>query len=287
VAKDKTLNGEPTSPTKRNPLVQAYLDDLLVRQGAAKRTVETSVSESRPPGPPKQTSNRPSSETAGSEATASPQTSSPVERVSAVADWGATTSVDDKVQALSNHQAKVQTKEDTPKTLNKPLANAGALAIKPEPTGFPDWAAYDFDCLIFEVFDIRLSAPMECLGGIHNLVDYEKAPLFGQPDWYLGVVSIHGQQMKLLDTSVLLMPERNQRMTLENVKYAVQLNKSGWCLACHSLSDSVMIDKQAVRWRNKRQQRPWFIGTLIEYMCSVIDVDRLEQHLDEITKKDK
>ncbi len=257
---------------KRNPLVQSYLDDLFLPAGEAGKPKAVEEAVNTPKAPPSGTT-----ETAGSvsreqqsstkEVTEAPS-QSPVERVSAVTE----------------HMAEAAPVE-VPVATEVDVVQAGNTLITqtPEVRAFPEWSEYDFDSLIFEAFGIRLAAPMERLGGIHALEEYEKISLFGQPDWYLGVVSIHGQKMKLIDSAKLLMPERGYKMTLEEAKFGVQLNKTDWCLACHSLKDSIMIPNAQVQWRKKREQRPWFIGTLIEYMCSLIDVERLVEYLDSLT----
>ena len=33
------------------------------------------------------------------------------------------------------------------------------------------------------------------------------------------------------------------------------------------------VDRERVRWRSDRSQRPWLAGTLVEQMCALIDVD--------------
>lgn len=277
--------------SKSTPVVQSYLDDLLTRTDQSSELLEESVSQSRPPEEPKAAGSK--LKRLRAQATEAKERSklSPIEQVSAVEDLKlpetatktatqATTKTDTQTETQKSQQVALAQDSNAQDMSAKTLAESSVQEASL-------WQQNEFDCLVFDTFGVRLAAPMVSLGGIHQLCEYEKAPLFGQPDWYLGVVSIHGKQMKLLDTSLLLMPERGEKMSLETAKYGVQLNKSDWCLACDSLSDSIMIESYKIHWRKKREQRPWFIGTLKDFMCSLIDVDRLEQHLDEIAKKKK
>lgn len=270
--------------SKSTPVVQSYLDDLLLRSDPSSDPLEESVSQSRPPKEQKEAGSK--LQRLRAQATQSKEHSklSPIEQVSAVEDLKLPETATQTATQTVPQKQQQSVSQLAHETQDTSLQKQQALAGRPIQERSL-WQQNEFDCLVFDTFGVRLAAPMVSLGGIHQLSEHEKAPLFGQQDWYLGVVSIHGQQIKLLDTSLLLMPERGERMTLETAKYGVQLNKSDWCLACDSLSDSIMIESSKVHWRKKREQRPWFIGTLKDFMCSLIDIDRLEQHLDEIAKK--
>ncbi|ERV12963.1 CheW domain-containing protein [Pseudomonas aeruginosa BL17] len=54
--------------------------------------------------------------------------------------------------------------------------------------GRPAWAAEPFECLLFDVAGLTLAVPLVCLGSIYPLENQELTPLFGQPDWFLGIL---------------------------------------------------------------------------------------------------
>ncbi|MCY1336302.1 hypothetical protein D9M69_221050 [compost metagenome] len=53
-----------------------------------------------------------------------------------------------------------------------------------------------------------------------------------------------------------------------------------WGLAVHQVSRSLRLDPAEVKWRGRRQQRPWLAGTVIDQMCALLDVSALAGMLD-------
>ena len=53
--------------------------------------------------------------------------------------------------------------------------------------GRPQWAQKDFDVLLFQVSGLTLAVPLIALGQIQPLTD-ELTPLFGQADWFMGLL---------------------------------------------------------------------------------------------------
>jgi hypothetical protein len=41
---------------------------------------------------------------------------------------------------------------------------------------------------------LTLAVPLVCLGSIYSLAGQELTPLFGQPDWFLGILPLPGGQ---------------------------------------------------------------------------------------------
>ena len=71
--------------------------------------------------------------------------------------------------------------------------SVAAVAVEPPPAvlafdGQPSWAEEPFECLLFDVAGLTLAVPLGCLGTIYPLHDQELTPLFGQPDWFLGIL---------------------------------------------------------------------------------------------------
>ncbi|RMV85651.1 CheW domain-containing protein [Pseudomonas amygdali pv. tabaci] len=78
--------------------------------------------------------------------------------------------------------------------LVEPVAELSTLVTQRTPTppptsdGRPAWAAEPFECLLFDVAGLTLAVPLVCLGSIYPLAGQELTPLFGQPDWFLGIL---------------------------------------------------------------------------------------------------
>ena len=69
----------------------------------------------------------------------------------------------------------------------------------------PAWREQEFEALLFDVGGLTLAVPLVSLGTIHAL-DTEITPLFGQPDWFLGILPTSGGNLKVLDTARWVMP---------------------------------------------------------------------------------
>lgn len=141
--------------------------------------------------------------------------------------------------------------------------------------GRPTWAAEPFECLLFDVAGLTLAVPLVCLGSIYPLAGHELTPLFGQPDWFLGILPGQGGNLKVLDTARWVMPERYRDDYREGLQYVISVQGYEWGLAVHQVSRSVRLDPSEVKWRTQRQQRPWLAGTVIEQMCALLDVSAL------------
>lgn len=138
--------------------------------------------------------------------------------------------------------------------------------------GPPSWAQEPFECLLFDVAGLTLAVPLVCLGSIHPLAGQELTPLFGQPDWFLGILPTPSGNLKVLDTARWVMPERYSDALRDGLQYVISVQGYEWGLAVHEVSRSIRLDPNAVKWRGQRTQRPWLAGTVIEHMCALLDV---------------
>nr|WP_294980183.1 CheW domain-containing protein [uncultured Pseudomonas sp.] len=143
--------------------------------------------------------------------------------------------------------------------------------------GRPVWAAEPFECLLFDVAGLTLAVPLVCLGSIYPLAGHDLTPLFGQPDWFLGILPGQAGNLKVLDTARWVMPERYRDDYREGLQYVISVQGYEWGLAVHQVSRSVRLDPSEVKWRTQRQQRPWLAGTVIEQMCALLDVSALAE----------
>lgn len=138
--------------------------------------------------------------------------------------------------------------------------------------GPPSWAQEPFECLLFDVAGLTLAVPLVCLGSIYPLAGQELTPLFGQPDWFLGILPSQGGNLRVLDTARWVMPDRYRDDFRDGLQYVISVQGYEWGLAVHQVSRSIRLDPNAVKWRGQRTQRPWLAGTVIEHMCALLDV---------------
>jgi len=143
--------------------------------------------------------------------------------------------------------------------------------------GRPAWAAEPFECLLFDVAGLTLAVPLVCLGSIYSLEGQELTPLFGQPNWFLGILTCQAGNLKVLDTARWVMPDRYRDDFRQGLHYVISVQGYEWGLAVHQVSRSLRLDPSEIKWRSQRGQRPWLAGTVIEHMCALLDVAELAE----------
>jgi purine-binding chemotaxis protein CheW len=146
-----------------------------------------------------------------------------------------------------------------------------------ETDGRPVWAAEPFECLLFDVAGLTLAVPLVCLGSIYSLAGHELTPLFGQPEWFLGILPSQAGNLKVLDTARWVMPDRYRDDFRQGLQYVISVQGYEWGLAVHQVSRSLRLDPNEIKWRTHRGQRPWLAGTVIEHMCALLDVSALAE----------
>ncbi|AWY40652.1 chemotaxis protein CheW [Pseudomonas putida] len=146
-----------------------------------------------------------------------------------------------------------------------------------ESDGRPSWAAEPFECLLFDVAGLTLAVPLVCLGSIYPLAGHELTPLFGQPEWFLGILPSQAGNLKVLDTARWVMPDRYRDDFKQGLQYVISVQGYEWGLAVHQVSRSLRLDPNEIKWRSHRGQRPWLAGTVIEHMCALLDVSALAE----------
>jgi purine-binding chemotaxis protein CheW len=153
-------------------------------------------------------------------------------------------------------------------------------SITPPPVtgdGRPAWASEPFECLLFDVAGLTLAVPLVCLGSIYSLEGQELTPLFGQPEWFLGILPSQAGNLKVLDTARWVMPDRYRDDFRQGLHYVISVQGYEWGLAVHQVSRSLRLDPNEIKWRSHRGQRPWLAGTVIEHMCALLDVAELAE----------
>jgi len=150
------------------------------------------------------------------------------------------------------------------------------LETEPVPTPV-SWADSAFECLLFEVAGLTLAVPLQALGSIYPFVADELTPLFGQPDWFIGILSTQQTTLKVLETARWVMPERYTAEMRDNLKYVISINGYDWGLAVDAVHEAIRLEPGQVKWRTQRAQRAWLAGTVIDHMCALLDVEVLAQ----------
>ena len=98
--------------------------------------------------------------------------------------------------------------------------------------GRPAWAAEPFECLLFDVAGLTLAVPLVCLGSIYSLAGQELTPLFGQPDWFLGILTCQAGNLKVPDTARWVMPDRYRDDFRQGLQYVISVQGYEWGWPC-------------------------------------------------------
>lgn len=144
------------------------------------------------------------------------------------------------------------------------------------PATQPAWRGQPFEALLFDVGGLTLAVPLVSLGTIHAL-ESAITPLFGQPDWFLGLLPTQGGNLKVLDTARWIMPERYQPGLREGLRFVISVQGHAWGMAVHGVQESIRLEPGQIKWRSGQGKRPWLAGTVIEHMCALLDVEALAQ----------
>ncbi len=150
--------------------------------------------------------------------------------------------------------------------------------LEPAPwaaNGRPQWAQQRFEALLFTVGGLNLAVPLAELGAIHALEGRELTPIFGQVEWFLGMLPLKEGALRVVDTARVVMPERYDDAMPQGYRYVITLSGSDWGLGVDVIHDSVQLEPEAVRWRSARGKRPWLAGTVVEQMCALLDAAQL------------
>nr|WP_024459993.1 chemotaxis protein CheW [Marinimicrobium sp. LS-A18] len=177
-----------------------------------------------------------------------------------------------------------------------PPQSAPDLMPEPEPgqfrlkdvewlaNGRPAWAQERFDVLLFKVSGLTLAVPLIALGQIQPLTD-ELTPLFGQADWFMGLLPTPTGKIRTVNTARFVMPERYDERFVETAEYVISIDGVPWGLAVDSVNQPISLDPEDVKWRTERSRRPWLAGTVKEHMCALLDIPRIGQLLMEADRK--
>lgn len=144
--------------------------------------------------------------------------------------------------------------------------------------GRPAWAQKRFDVLLFKVSGLTLAVPLIALGQIHPMTD-ELTPLFGQADWFMGLLPTPMGKIRTVNTARFVMPERYDENFVRTAQYVISIDGVPWGLAVDAVNQPISLDPDDVKWRSERSRRPWLAGTVKEHMCALLDIPRVGQLL--------
>ena len=156
------------------------------------------------------------------------------------------------------------------------LAPTSQPAIRSEDTTLqpivPDGVDEAFQVLLFEVGGIKLGIPLSSLVGILTFSG-EASQLPGQPAWSLGVIVNRDEKVVVINSAKLLMPERLDENTSVTPQHLLLIGNGHRALAVDRICNTLLVDKEEVRWRSGSGIRPWYAGIIIQELSVLLDVD--------------
>ncbi|WP_347988492.1 chemotaxis protein CheW [Methylomonas sp. AM2-LC] len=153
-------------------------------------------------------------------------------------------------------------------------AKINALSIMPE------WAQQEFQALFFKVDKLILATPLIELS---RTIKFEQKPtkIPGQPSWFIGLLDVNDNRIGVLDTGQLVFGKsRGSQRNLEKNPFQRILitQDKKWGLACDEILSIGKLKPEKVRWRTNRQTKTWLIGTVIEELTAIVDLQQLVPH---------
>ncbi|WP_238397433.1 chemotaxis protein CheW [Piscirickettsia salmonis] len=101
----------------------------------------------------------------------------------------------------------------------------------------PTWARQEFQCVSFMVQGLQLIMPLSGLNQIYALQEHRVKAIFGQADWFIGMMKVMEKNIHVLDVMHWLLPEDaqplgrvNQTDTDLQHEFVLALEGSSWGL---------------------------------------------------------
>ena len=157
----------------------------------------------------------------------------------------------------------------------KPEQQIHQQPIKSDDVNIPDWAASEFQCLLFYVAGLTLAVPLVKLNGVIPW-NNDLTPMPGHSPAFLGLLRHLDQNVKVMDTAQIIMPAA-QRAGLADINERTEkillIDEGRWGLACDKIGEVINLEKKDVRWRTLQGKRAWLAGTISERLCALLDTD--------------
>lgn len=144
--------------------------------------------------------------------------------------------------------------------------------------GMPDWAQERFQCLLFKVAGITLAVPLVKLNGVLPW-DADITPMPGHSRVFLGLLRHLDQNVQVVDTAQVVLPERQQEGVLlpleQRLNNVILIGDGRWGLACDGIGEVITLEPEEVRWRTSKGKLKWLAGTVLQHLCALLEVDSL------------
>jgi len=180
---------------------------------------------------------------------------------------GSTELIADDVEAVAVPANKVE-------ELNavKPnVANDKHLAVMPK------YAQDEFSALFFKVGHLILAVPLVDLGRTLRF-DSKMTSIPQQPIWFMGLKLDQEKKIGILNMAYLVHGKSKadkRSYSEEPFKNIILTEDTNWGLACDEILSVKKINPDEVRWRTDRKKKSWLVGTIVEELVVIVDINEL------------
>lgn len=139
-----------------------------------------------------------------------------------------------------------------------------------------------FQALFFQVGSLRLAVALTELHSVVPRSEVDITSMPGQPSWQRGLMRYRGRNVRVIDTSAMVLPPDKRRSLDADAEPSqiLVVGDGAWGLACHGIGDVIRLEAGEVRWRSSQGKRPWLAGTVIGHLCALIDTAAFARMLD-------
>jgi len=137
-----------------------------------------------------------------------------------------------------------------------------------------NWRKSPFQILLFEIQGLRLAIPLHELNGILTWPEKPLPKIAGKPSWYLGLYSQGHKHTQVVDTAHIILSNQLQDND-SKPNFIILIDDGKWGIACNKVSKVITLSAEEVRWRMQAGKRPWLAGTVLDKMCSILNIEEL------------
>jgi len=141
------------------------------------------------------------------------------------------------------------------------------------------WRNSPFQTLLFEIQGLKLAIPLHELNGILTWPEKKMPIITGKPDWYLGLYSQDHTRTQIVDTAHIILPSTHKKSE-DKPNFIILIAEGKWGLACNKVNQVMTLSSEEIRWRKEAGKRPWLAGTVLDKMCSILNIKALIKQLE-------
>jgi purine-binding chemotaxis protein CheW len=185
--------------------------------------------------------------------------------------------VEQSEQIQSANSSKI---EETTKKSGRNLPADKPKAVKTKnhtQSGQLESSSLELKLLTFKIGNLTFATPLSDISGAISFPD-SVSILPSQPEWFMGLFRHNGAKIAVADTGRLInhrQPNYKRSISLQPYSTILLLKGGKWGLACDEIDGVICSSKEGVKWREKKENRPWLMGMVMNPSMALINVQNL------------